>query len=74
MALKDLKTTRHAVLASVLHLRGQLDSEPVHTARGGDRVGPLPGPEQLQQLGAGDATFALGFVAAGAEVSANVSR
>lgn len=73
MAVKDLKTTRHAVLASVLHLRGELDCESIHTARGGDRVGPLPGAKQLQQLCAGDATFAVGFVAAGAKVSANVS-
>jgi hypothetical protein len=74
VALKDLKASRNAVSPSVLHLCSQLHRQSIHTARGGHRISALLGAKQLKQLGFGDATFALGFAALGAKVSANVSQ
>jgi acyl CoA:acetate/3-ketoacid CoA transferase beta subunit len=74
VAFKDLKTPRHSVSPSVLHLCRQLHRESVHFARGGHRVSALLGAKQLKQLGASNATFAIGSAASGAKVSANVSQ
>lgn len=70
MAAAHLETTRHPVSALVLRVRLKLNRVVVRAARGGHRVGSLPGPQQLNHH---PAAPAVGPGAAHGKVSADVS-
>lgn len=69
MVVAHLQEAGHTISASVLRLRRQFDCQSVCVARCSHRIGTLSGS---QQSPVGNAAFALGFDAAGAEVPTNV--